>query len=166
MSMEILEYPGATVMGIEVVARWQDLGAEVSRAWGRVFASSAELPVRASGQLVEVSLEITEGRYRELLGAVVDRSEPCPDGFSVVRIAPQRLLFHRHEGPVVDIAKSFGAMLAWAEREGNTPTDFKLDVGYTPTGEETAHDLYVGLDPVMPWHRVRGAAQQSRAEMR
>ncbi|WP_051406943.1 GyrI-like domain-containing protein [Nocardia sp. CNY236] len=145
--MEILEHAGMTVMGVEVVARWEDLAVEVPQAWARLFAAVQQMPGRTPEQFVDVSLEVDDGRYRQVVGVIVDRAEPCPAAFRVVHIPAQRLLFHRHVGPVTEIASSFGAMLEWAGREGLGPTDFKLDIGYTPTGAEESHDLYVGLEP-------------------
>lgn len=152
--MEITERDGLTVMGLEVTARWEDLWTEMPKAWKTLLARLEEIPHQASDRLVDVSLERRGDHYRQVIGAVVNRIERCPEGMTTIYIPPQRLVFHRHEGPVTGIADTFGEMLDWAREQGVETSDFKIDVGYTPEGTETRHDLYVGLTPQVAWQRL------------
>lgn len=56
-----------------------------------------------------------------------------------------------HAFRIAGIAATFGAMYAWAREQGLAVSEFRIDVGYTPSGVETEHDLYVGLSPAAAW---------------
>lgn len=141
--MEIVERGPFHVVGIEVVAPWSELWMEVPKAWSILRARAAEIPGRTGEVFVDVSVEEREGVYRQVVGAEVGAVGDVPDGMVAIEIPAQRYLHYRHEGTLEAIAESFGKMYAWGREHGVVLDAFKLDVGYTRSGEDDGHDLYV-----------------------
>lgn len=153
-TLEIVTSPEMIVAGIPIQANWQQLWEEVPKAWGSLFARAAEFEKLSDGPFVDVSLGRSDVAYLQLVGFPLRHGVRVPDGLKAMHIPVQRLLHHRHVGDVKGIAASFGAMEAWAEQHALPPSEFKLDFGYTLAGDETAHDLYIGLRPETPWRHV------------
>lgn len=143
--MEVVERMAMQVIGIEVIAPWQDLWTRVPLAWEELRARSGEIGNRASESFVDVSVEERDGTYRQVVGAEVRPAEAVPEGMIVLEIPYGRFVHLRHEGGLEEIARSFGRMYAWAGAEGHRVDAFKLDAGYTQEGGERLHDLYVRL---------------------
>lgn len=142
------------VAGLWVQAQWQQLWEEVPKAWRQLFERLAEREDLRAGPFMDVSLGVVDSKYLELVGVRVSEEAQLFPGLKAIRIPAQRLLHHQHVGPVTGIAGTFGAMEAWARQQGLKLSEFKLDLGYTPAGEETAHDLYVGLQPETAWRHL------------
>lgn len=145
--MRVVERGSMRVVGIEVVAGWDDLWTEMPRAWGVLRERATELGGRTSEVFVDVSVEEDGGRYRQVVGAEVEPDAAVPDGMVAVDVPAQRYLHHRHEGTLEAIAESFGRMYSWARENGHRVGSFKLDIGYTLAGDETTHDLFIRLEP-------------------
>lgn len=143
--MQIVEREGSRVVGIQVVADWKNLWTEVPQAWKQLFERADEIRDRTAETFVDVSLEMNDGVYTELVGAEVNEAGTVPEGMVQVELPTRRYVHLRHEGPVAGIADAFGRMHAWADENEITTDDFKIDRGYTPGGDETVHDLYVRL---------------------
>lgn len=145
--MEIVEKGPLRIVGIEVLGEWEALWTEVPKAWRLLHERAAEIVGREDDVFVDVSVEKTGSRYRQVVGAVVESDAPVPHGMTAVDVPAQQYLHHRHEGPVQAIAESFGRIYAWARESGLRAGEFKLDVGYTQAGDETMHDLFVRIEP-------------------
>lgn len=143
--MEVVERAQRSVIGIEVVADFDDLRSTVPLAWGVLFARRDELPPPPGGVFVEVSAELGEGRYREVVGVAVEPAGVVPDGMREVRVPAGRFLSHQHEGPVENIADGFAAMYAWAAENGLRLGRWKVDSGYRPDFPHDAHELLIDL---------------------
>jgi predicted transcriptional regulator YdeE len=143
--VDVVEKPELTVVGIEVVADFGDLHTAVPAAWRTLFSRQAELPAPANGAFVEASHELGEGRYREVVGVIVDRHDPVPEGMCAVQVPAGRFLHHRHDGPVTDITSGFQAMYSWASDSGLRLGPYKVDVGYRPDVTDRPHDLYIDI---------------------
>ncbi|HEV8314937.1 MAG TPA: GyrI-like domain-containing protein [Burkholderiaceae bacterium] len=151
----IIDHPEVFVVGLPVRAAWKALWVEMPKAWRELFARVGEIGAGAEPRLADVSLEVSaDGSYQQLVGACVGAVSLVPAGMRAVHIPAQRLLHHCHVGPLPAIAQSFGDMLSWAREHGVAVSDFKLDIGYTPSSREAAHDLYVGLAPAVGWRYV------------
>ena len=144
--MDIIERDPVRVVGIEVVASWKELWTHVPAAWTRLRTRVGEIRDRTDERLVDFSTARGEGIYREVVGAIVETDGAVPEGMVGVVVPGGRWLHHRHEGPAAEIAASFGRMLDWLTDQPYEPNAHKLDVGYTLGGDESVHDLYVGLD--------------------
>ncbi|TDD69826.1 AraC family transcriptional regulator [Jiangella aurantiaca] len=145
--MEIVQRPELTVVGIEVVARFEGLSTAVPDAWRRLFDRRDELPPPPGGTFTEVSNELGGGAYRETVGLVAVDADDVPAGMSAVVVPAGRFVHHRHEGPVEQIADSFGAIYDWAAQHGLRLGPLKVDQGYTPDAFDGAHDLYIDVNP-------------------
>lgn len=128
--------------GLEIRARWQDLHSAVPAGWHSLFERLPD-----ATRFLEVSIEVLDGTYSELIGAVWAKSEPLPEGLRLLHVPANRWLHHVHEGPVTDVANGFDRLYTHAREAGLTVGDLKLDFGYTPAGDEVRHDLYLAIEP-------------------
>ena len=144
--MEIVELGETVVVGIEVVADFDQLRSEMPAAWRELFSRQDELPASGKGVFVEASNHLGDGRYRETIGAVaVVEGSPVPDGMAVALLPGGRFVHHRDDGAVATIADGFQAIYDWAAEQGLALGNRKLDVGYTADGVQQPHELYVDI---------------------
>ena len=143
--MEVVARAVRSVVGIEVVADFDDLRTAVPLAWDVLFLRQAELPRPPEGVFVEVSTELGEGRYREVLGVEVQPASVVPEGMSEVCVPAGRFLRHQHEGPVETVTEGFAAMYAWADENGLRLGPWKFDSGYRPGFPHNAHELLIDI---------------------
>ncbi|WP_430333429.1 effector binding domain-containing protein [Rhodococcus sp. ACT016] len=144
--MQIVERPATTIVGIEVVAPFDELAVVVPQAWARVFARRSDLLTGPDDVFVEFSTDLGDGVYRELLGVVVEAlPASLPEGWTIAKAPAGRYLHHPHRGDEAAIGDSFAFMYRWAEVNELRPGAYKLDVGYRPD-RDGAHDLFLGLN--------------------
>ena len=155
--MEIVEREALTVIGLPVRAAWKDLWNEMPDAWQHFIGRRAEIDDAVSETFIDVSLEKNEGEYLQRVGAQVAQVRHIPEGMSAVEIPAQPYTHHKHEGPADGIAETFGAMYDWAQQHQQPAGDFKLDAGYTASGGEREHDLFIGLLPEKGWRDLKAA---------
>lgn len=141
--MQIVQKVAFKVVGIPVIATWDELWTEVPAVWEEVLSRQAEIRNRTNALFLDISLNKEDDLYTQLVCAEVSEFEQIPFGMITWEIPDQRYLYHRHEGTLKDIAGSFGQMYQWAAENNYTVDDFKLDCGYTIASHETEHDLYV-----------------------
>lgn len=145
--MEIVQEGPFKVVGLKVVARWEDLWREMPRAWGEFLARHGAVVHRLEPVFVDVSLGKSGELYTQVVGSRVGAFEDVPPGMVALEIPAQRYVRYRHAGPVEGIALSFGRMYAWAKDNGLEADEFKLDIGYTADGAEQEHELFVRVKP-------------------
>ncbi|MBB5867747.1 putative transcriptional regulator YdeE [Allocatelliglobosispora scoriae] len=143
--MEIVRRDRRSVIGIEVVADFDELSTAVPAAWTELFARRNELPPPMDGAFVEVSAELGEGRYREVVGVTVPPGTAVPDGMHTVDVPAGRFVSHRHDGAVGTIADGFGTIYDWAERNTLRLGGWKVDHGYQPGFSHTDHELLIDV---------------------
>lgn len=148
---ELVRLGPTTVVGLLVEARWNELFQAVPVAWRRLFARADELrQLAGAGRFVEVSLGTEGGVYTELVGIEVSDAAACPAGMRRLDIPAGDWLHLCHTGDVTSITEGFGALYAHAEAEGIAVSDVKFDFGYTPSGNDGPHDLYLSLENDTP----------------
>jgi predicted transcriptional regulator YdeE len=152
--VEIIGHEGMTIAGLLVHAPWQELRLAVPEQWRRVFAATMQYANLRQMPHIDVCLGCVDGSFMQLLGVPVGSALPLPDHFEAVHIPPQRVLHHRHEGPVSEITRSFGDMYSWASERSLPVGEFRLDYGYTEQGNECTHELFIGLLPETPWRHA------------
>lgn len=141
--MKIVEIPATTVVGLEVKASLRGLWRAMPRAWDELFSRAEELGPRLNASYVDVSVEVVDGIYHQVVGREVERADRVPEGMVALALPAMRCLHELHDGSVTQIIDTFDAMYAWARRNRIIAGDFKLDRGYTPGFREKAHDLYI-----------------------
>lgn len=143
MNISRVELPETHLAGIEVIASFDELWELVPAAWKQLFArEEADLP---HTRFAEISHAQGDGRYQETVGFLIEPSAPLLPGLSRAIIPAGPYIHCRHLGPAVSIADTFGAMHRFAVDEDLTVGKHKLDIGYTSSGEEVSHDLYVSI---------------------
>ncbi|MEO7995301.1 MAG: GyrI-like domain-containing protein [bacterium] len=143
--MRIIEKPGFRVIGLEVTAPWEALWTVMPNAWEAFFRRRNDIPGVMSGASMDISIEQRDGVYMQLIATEVNATALPPAGMRVLQVPAQRYLHHWHDGSLAGIALSFGTMYEWAAAQGLALDLFKLDIGYTAKGQESAHDLYIRL---------------------
>jgi predicted transcriptional regulator YdeE len=159
--MEIVNRESLIVVGLPVRAHWKELFVKVPLAWQELFGRHTEIEYRTESAFVDASLHVSDGEYLQLVGAEVSRVATVPYEMWAVEVSGGLFLHHRHEGPVTDIAGSFGDMYRWAREKGAAAGEFKVDIGYTIDGRERSHDLFVALGDAGRWRRVEAGAMST-----
>jgi predicted transcriptional regulator YdeE len=140
---EIKSLNRLSIVGFKVEATWEELHRKMPKAWQILRRRFNEIENRKNNVMLDVSLKVEDGTYTQFLGAQVDDPGTIPEGMEFLRIPQQQYVHYRHQGPVVEIASSFGKMYEWGKGQNIRLDEFKLDVGYTAEGNEQIHDLYV-----------------------
>ena len=143
--MKIITLESFIVTGLEVKAHWKELFEKMPKAWGELFERADEIQNAKNAFFTEVSVSAGDGFYTEMIGAEVESAAEIPSGMSQVMVPEQTYIHHRHEGPVENIAGTFGDIYDWAKEQNLTAEEFKIDRGYLPGMPETPHDLYVKI---------------------
>lgn len=143
--MKIITHDKIDVVGIKVNADWQGLHTKMPEAWEKFSARLNEVQYRKGDIMLDVSLDVQDGIYTQLIGVETERMSSLPVGMVSVTIPQQQYLTYRHEGPVQDIAASFGKMYEWAKVKEINAGEFKIDRGYTLSGNEKEHELFVKI---------------------
>ena len=145
MDFGIVYKPGFTLVGIPLRASWSSLLTERPKAWQHWFARMNEVKARSGRASMEASLAMQEGEYFQLVGAPVLAADDIPDDMLCVEIPQKHYVYAEHNGPVEAIPAQFDAMTQWAHTQGHKVSDFRLDMGYLPKGNETHHQLYIEI---------------------
>lgn len=147
--MQSVEKAGFTIVGVQVIAEWDQLWTAVPQAWQQFIARVDEVENRTGTTFVDVSLDKQKGVYTQVVGVEVSEATNVPAGMVAVDIPTQTYLHEHHHGGLPDIASTFERIYTWAEENGCAVDDFKLDIGYTASMQEQDHDLYVRIQPEM-----------------
>ena len=156
--MQLVEKEALIVVGMPVRATWDDLWTEMPNAWQQFIDRHQEIAHTVGETFLDVSLEQNGHEYLQLIGREVSHVAAVPEDMLAVQIPAQPYIYHRHRGATGDIAASFGTMYDWARQQGHDASSFKLDIGYTTSGTEHQHDLFVGLLPEVSWHELPAPA--------
>ncbi|SMO37094.1 GyrI-like domain-containing protein [Fodinibius sediminis] len=144
--MTIVEKKSFTVVGLPVTATWQQLHEKMPTAWKLFKERLTEIAGRKNDVMMDLSLDVADGRYRQFIGVEVEGDPHLPDDMEKVTIPSQTYIYEHHEGDITDIAQTFGAMYDWAEQQEVDAGDFKIDYGYTRDRPESPHDLYIKIE--------------------
>ncbi|MCU1379175.1 MAG: hypothetical protein JWN29_2158 [Acidimicrobiales bacterium] len=140
--MELVDRPAIEVIGLQVDAAFDDLATVVPAAWAQLFERADAIIGRTGTTFLELSTDLGNGRYRELVGAQVVGGTPPPAGMLAELVYEARWVHELHHGPLEDIGATFALMLDFLADQGLHADGVKLDVGY---GADGPHDLYVRL---------------------
>lgn len=143
--MKIVKKESFTAVGLKVEAGWEELHTKMPKAWETFKKRVKEIDDRKSDTMMDLSLDISDGQYTQLIGVPVEDTAYVPKGMLKVIIPSQRYVWYKHEGDLTGITESFGKMYEWAEENDISAKEFKMDMGYLPDGSESKHDLYVKI---------------------
>ena len=143
--MRVVQREDTFVLGLQVIAPFQQLHQRIPPLWQALFERRNELPPAAESGFVEASLQLEDGRYRETLGVALPAPVEVPEGMVLTHVPAGRYVHHVHEGAVEDIAGGFQAIYDWARQQGLALGHLKLDVGYTHDGGEARHHLFIDV---------------------
>ncbi|WP_069130374.1 GyrI-like domain-containing protein [Rhodohalobacter halophilus] len=141
--MKVVTLPKITLIGIEVKAHWKELHQKMPEAWEKLFTRKGELSNRTTDTYTEISANVMDEIYTQIVGAEVEPGRPVPAGMTSLQIPKQSYLHFHHTGPLTEIAGSFGKMYRWAEENRIAADEFKIDRGYLPGLPDSPHDLYI-----------------------
>jgi len=148
--IEIIRVAPRKVVGIKVSARAENLCDELHRSWLILRERAHEIPHRVNDHFIDLSLGQKNGNQVRFIGAEVTEVCQPPEGMTDLQVPHQTYLHSRHDGPVEEIAHSFGAIYQWARTNGVVVEEFKIDEGYTLDAREAHHELYVRVIPRIP----------------
>ncbi|ROO51111.1 putative transcriptional regulator YdeE [Micromonospora sp. Llam0] len=141
--MRIVSREPVVVVGLPVVAPFQELSRLVPTAWRQLFDRCADLPPSADGTFAEASYHLGEGRYQEVVGVAVSPQAPISGQWTTAHVPGGDWAYCRHTGPVAEIGDTFGAIEQWLRDQGRTVGGMKLDLGYRSDAQPQVHELYV-----------------------
>lgn len=145
MEFGIVNKDAFTLVGIPVRAHWEALWTEMPQAWKQWFQRYDEVKGKTGQGSIDASLAVQDDLYFQLVCSEVNDPQDVPTDMICIDIPSKRYVFAEHRGPLEAIADSFGAMYQWAKSRGHQAGDFKLDIGYTQSGKEAIHQLYIEL---------------------
>ena len=148
--MEIIRVVPRQVIGIKVSAPAEQLCAALHQAWLILRERAQEIQHRVNDHFIDLSLGYRNGIHTRIIGAEVSAICQVPEGMTALEVPHQTCLHCRHDGPVDEIASSFGAIYQWARTNGVVGEEFKIDEGYTLDAREAHHELYVRVIPRIP----------------
>lgn len=143
--MNTIYKEGFFATGLTVEASWKELWVEMPKAWQIFFELYNEIDNRMSNSLIDISLKKENNIYTQFICIEVKDSNSKHPKFTTIQIPRKQYLHYTHTGSLEDIASAFGEMHNWCHKMQLGFSDFKLDVGYTPDGNEKSHDLYIEL---------------------
>ena len=143
--MIILKKEKFKIVGILVETDWENIHIEMSKAWNIFKDRVDEIKSRKNKHYMDISLGIEKGKFRQIICVEVNNFENVPNKMLFKEIPEQRYIYSKHIGQLKNIAKSFGEMYKWAEKNGYSTDEFKIDYGYTDKGLEEEHDLYIRI---------------------
>lgn len=141
--MKIINKDGFAVVGIKVEAEWKELHTKMAESWQQFKERLDEVEDRKNDEMMDISLNESEGVYTQLIGVEVPAEAEVPDGMTKIIIPPKKYVWYQHPGELTKIGESFGKMYEWAEQQGIEIGDFKLDIGYRKDNSEKMHDLFI-----------------------
>ncbi|GAA5523240.1 GyrI-like domain-containing protein [Aliifodinibius salicampi] len=141
--MKIVEKEAFTVIGIKVEADWQSLHKVMPPSWEKAKGRLNEIEGRKEDVMMDVSLDVTDGQYTQLIGVEVEKDSEVPDKMEKVDIPIQKYIYEQHQGALEGIAETFGRMYDWAEENDIEAGDFKIDYGYRKGNSDQVHELYI-----------------------
>ena len=153
--MRLVNKDALLVVGVPVRASWNDLWTEMPKAWRQFIGRQSAIANPVGDTFLDISLEKSGDNYLQLIGRQVSQVAAVPNDMHAVEIPPQSYIYHKHVGVTSEIAATFGKMYDWAKQQGYDASSFKLDIGYTASGDEHEHELYVGLAPEVKWRKLR-----------
>lgn len=143
--MKVVTLPKITLIGIEVKAHWKELHQKMPEAWEQLFTRKEELTNRTTDTYTEISVNVKDEIYTQIVGSEVKAGQPVPAGMTSLQIPKQSYLHFHHNGQLTEITGSFGKMYQWAENNHLAADEFKIDRGYLPGLPDSPHDLYIKI---------------------
>lgn len=134
IAAELTDLPELRVVGVQLEAPFEELRHRVPMAWKALLSRATELPDPAATGYVEASEHLGGGRYRETVGVLAGADTAVPAGMRAVVLPAGRWARVVHDGPLVQVAESFGRLHDWCADQGLTSGDLKLDTGYDADG--------------------------------
>ncbi|MEX0610233.1 MAG: GyrI-like domain-containing protein [Balneolaceae bacterium] len=141
--MKIIEKPSLLVTGIIVHANWKQLWNEMPKAWESFFELYESIENKMNSNFMDISLGIENETYSQLICVEVSEHEAAPEQMINYVVPLKKYIHHKHTGKLEGIAESFGKMYTWGKKQKLNTTEFKLDVGYSLSGDENSHDLFI-----------------------
>jgi len=141
--MQFVHRPAFVAVGLRVDADRQGLWRKMPEAWRALHERADEIRHRVTDVLMDISVSVDCGCYTQLIGAEVAHADDVPDGMCVVHVPAGTYLHTRHTGSLPQIAETFRRMYEWGRENGVRLDEFRIDSGYTVSGGEPHHDLYV-----------------------
>jgi predicted transcriptional regulator YdeE len=141
--MKVVTLPEITLIGIEVKAHWKELHQKMPEAWEQLFTRKEELTNRTTDTYTEISVNVKDEIYTQIVGAEVKAGQPVPSGMTSLQIPKQTYLHFHHNGALAQIADSYGKMYDYADKSDLITNEFKIDRGYLPGLPDSPHDLYI-----------------------
>jgi predicted transcriptional regulator YdeE len=148
-SIELVDEQEVIAVGFRIDGTWETLHRDVPAAWRTLFERRREVEDVAdrAGDYVGVSLDVTDGWFKEFVGIRVDGCASPPPGMTLLSIPANRYVSCEHRGALADIFRSFEALQRHARDIGLVPTEVKLDFGYDEGMGNGPHRLFMAVEP-------------------
>lgn len=142
MKPELINKNEFKVIGMKITCDWSKLHTEMPKLWKSFNERIGEIDNIINDCTIDICLQVVENDFTQLICVEVSDLSNIPEGMTGMVIPSQSYAYLKHEGPVEDIWKSFGALQSWIKETGLTidPLDFKMD--YCPKDPVLPHELY------------------------
>lgn len=143
--MKVVEKVEMTVIGIKITRDWKGLIRDMPLKWEEFKSRLVYINQRKSDVMMDISLEEKNTMYTQCICVEVPYDAEIPEGMEKITIPSARYLHHNHVGSLASIAETFGKMYQYGKESGLDLDTMKIDMGYTTSGNESTHDLYIKL---------------------
>ncbi|WP_214805305.1 MULTISPECIES: GyrI-like domain-containing protein [unclassified Exiguobacterium] len=140
MHPKIVERHELYVIGLSMTCEENELHTLMPELWREFSRRAHEIQAVVPDSFpLDVSLAHRGTTYTQCVGLPVSSLERVPKGMKGYHLPPARYVFWRHEGPDIEIWKSFEKIQRFAHKQGVEldPLDFKID-----ETREGTHHLY------------------------
>lgn len=139
MHPKIVERHEFYFVGLGLTCEENELHTLMPELWREFSRRSHEIPAKPDSYPLDISLERNGTKYSQCVGYPVSSLDDIPKGMKGHRIPAARYIFWKHEGPDIEIWKSFERIQRFASKQGIEldPHDFKID-----ETRDDVHHLY------------------------
>jgi len=139
MHPKIVDRHELYVIGLGLTCEENELHTLMPELWREFSRRSHEIPAEPGSYPLDLSLGQRGTKHMQCIGLPVASLDQIPKGMKGHHIPPARYIFWKHEGPDIEIWKSFEKMQRFAQKQGITldPLNFKID-----DTRDNTHHLY------------------------
>lgn len=131
------------LVGYAIDAPMDELSTKIPAANKRLRAELDEVEGRTDERLLNVTLGVEGGIYRQFVGVEVEPDAEAPAEMQALELPAARWVHFAHHGPVTEIGNSIGTMRQWAA-DNEQPTEHVF-ITCHPLDDDGPVDILVRL---------------------
>jgi predicted transcriptional regulator YdeE len=128
--MDIVKKESVKVIGFEINSTDKYLITELPHGWKRFIEKYKLISTRIDNRFMDIRFEKQNDIYKHLICVEVYEIINIPEGMVGREFPKSEYLCFNFSGHIQNISESFDKMIIWADKNGYTLDDFRIDYGY------------------------------------